>query len=105
MRISIEALAPKGYQAVLDLNAYVESHVDARVLVLVKLRASIVNGCSFCVDMHSGAGAERGESARRLYAVAAWRDSQLFDARERACAGRAPTTRRCATGAGTCPAW
>ena len=51
---------------------------------LVKLRASILNGCAYCIDMHSKVARKAGESEQRLYAVAAWRDAPFFSERERA---------------------
>jgi AhpD family alkylhydroperoxidase len=51
---------------------------------LVSLRASIVNGCAYCVDMHTKDARKRGESEQRLYAVAAWHEAPFFDERERA---------------------
>ncbi|HEX5598805.1 MAG TPA: carboxymuconolactone decarboxylase family protein [Micromonosporaceae bacterium] len=76
--------APAAFQAVLGLETYVQANVDHTVLELVKLRASMLNGCAFCVDMHSRDALAAGESSRRLFAVAAWREAPFFDARERA---------------------
>jgi AhpD family alkylhydroperoxidase len=83
-RISISKVAPAGYRAVAELERYVASTVDRTVLELVKLRASILNGCAFCVDMHSRDALAAGEDGRRLFAVAAWREAPFFDERERA---------------------
>ncbi|MEU8181399.1 carboxymuconolactone decarboxylase family protein [Micromonospora sp. NPDC049044] len=83
-RMNPGAVAPKAYQAVMGLEKYVQSNVDQTVLELVKLRASMINGCAFCVDMHSQDALTKGESSRRLFAVAAWRESSFFDERERA---------------------
>lgn len=83
-RINIGAVAPEGYRAVLGLEKYVQVNVDHTVLELVKLRASMLNGCSFCVDMHSRDALAAGESSRRLFAVAAWREAPFFTERERA---------------------
>jgi AhpD family alkylhydroperoxidase len=68
----------------MNLEKYVRSSVEPKLLHLIKLRASIVNGCSFCVDMHSADALAVGESARRLFAVAAWRESPFFTDEERA---------------------
>ena len=51
---------------------------------LVKLRASILNGCAYCIDMHSKRARKAGESEQRLYMVAAWQDAPFFSERERA---------------------
>ncbi|MFI6763250.1 carboxymuconolactone decarboxylase family protein [Micromonospora sp. NPDC050417] len=77
-------VAPEAYRAVMGLENYVRSNVDHTVLELVKLRASMTNGCAFCVDMHSRDALAAGESSRRLFSVATWRESPFFDERERA---------------------
>ncbi|MGW4461419.1 carboxymuconolactone decarboxylase family protein [Micromonospora sp. NPDC004704] len=83
-RMDIGRVAPEAYRAVAGLEGYVQKNVDHTVLELVKLRASMINGCAFCVDMHSRDALAAGESSRRLFAVSAWRESSLFDERERA---------------------
>ncbi|WBB66880.1 carboxymuconolactone decarboxylase family protein [Micromonospora sp. WMMD812] len=82
-RMNAAEVAPEAYQAVLGLEKYVRANVDHTVLELVKLRASMLNGCAYCVDMHSTDALRAGESSRRLFAVAAWRESPFFDERER----------------------
>ncbi|MFG1918819.1 carboxymuconolactone decarboxylase family protein [Micromonospora sp. NPDC048898] len=82
-RMNAAEVAPQGYKAVLGLEKYVQTNVDHTVLELVKLRASMINGCAFCVDMHSRDALAAGESSRRLFAVAAWREAPFFDERER----------------------
>jgi AhpD family alkylhydroperoxidase len=64
------------------LDATVE--LDPALRDLVSLRASILNGCAYCVDMHTLDARKRGESEQRLYAVAAWPEAPFFDERERA---------------------
>ncbi|SCL41923.1 alkylhydroperoxidase AhpD family core domain-containing protein [Micromonospora pallida] len=83
-RINLATVAPEAFQAVLGLEGYVRANVDKRVLELVKLRASMLNGCAYCVDLHSRDALDAGESSRRLFAVAAWREAPFFDERERA---------------------
>ena len=84
-RLEYFSKAPKLMQAVLGLNSAVkESGLERSLLHLIKLRASQINGCSYCVDMHSREAREDGESEQRLYLVAAWRESPLFTERERA---------------------
>jgi AhpD family alkylhydroperoxidase len=83
-RLRVHNVAPEGYQAVLGLEKYVAGTVDPVVFELVKLRASMLNGCSFCVDMHSRDAVKAGEDSRRLFAVAAWREAPFFTRRERA---------------------
>ena len=60
------------------------SGLEPALLELVKLRASLINGCAYCVDLHSTDARKRGESERRLHAVAVWRESPFFSERERA---------------------
>ena len=72
-----------GYAAVLGLEAYSRKSVEPRLYELIKLRASILNGCGFCVDMHATDGAKRGIPQRTLHAVAAWQHAKgLFEERE-----------------------
>jgi AhpD family alkylhydroperoxidase len=66
----------------LKLDASVK--LDPQLHELVKVRASVINGCAYCVDMHSRDARKGGESERRVYAVAAWRESPFFSDRERA---------------------
>lgn len=83
-RLNMRELVPAGYAAVLGLEKYVTANVDHTVLHLIKLRASILNGCSFCVDMHSRDALAAGEDSRRLFGVGAWHESPLYTERERA---------------------
>ena len=84
MRIDLIKLAPKGYQAVAGLDQYVRTTLAPDRLEMIKLRASMLNGCAYCVDMHSRNALEAAESTRKLFAVAAWREAPFFDAKERA---------------------
>jgi AhpD family alkylhydroperoxidase len=69
----------------LALEAGVKSlGLEPSLLELVKLRASQINGCAYCVDMHSRDARKHGESERRLYAIAVWREAPFFTERERA---------------------
>lgn len=84
-RIDLSRTNRTGYAAVLGMEAYARTHVDPQLYELIKLRASIVNGCGFCVDMHATEGAARGIPARVLHAVAAWQHAgELLDPRQRA---------------------
>lgn len=82
-RMNLQKVAPDGYGHVLALETYVRQHVDTELLELVKLRASVVNGCAFCLDMHSTDWLSQGEDVRRVIAVSAWRESPFFSDRER----------------------
>ena len=83
-RLAIGNVAPGAYRAVYGMEKYCHDNVDPTLYKLIKLRASMVNGCSFCTDMHSREALEQGESSRRLFAVAAWHDAPFFTERERA---------------------
>jgi len=75
-------LAPEQMRGLNELGQSIE--LDAGLQELVKVRASILNGCAFCVDMHTTAARAAGESERRLHALAAWEDAPFFSPRERA---------------------
>ncbi|HZH09929.1 MAG TPA: carboxymuconolactone decarboxylase family protein [Microvirga sp.] len=84
-RLSYFKVAPDLMQSVLALSNNVDSSgLDRRLLHLVKLRASQINGCSYCVDLHSREARHDGETEQRVHLVAAWRESPVFTARERA---------------------
>lgn len=84
-RLEYFSVAPQLLKAQATLNTAVEeSGLERSLLHLIKLRASQINGCSYCVDMHSHEAREDGETEQRLYLVAAWRESPLFSERERA---------------------
>jgi AhpD family alkylhydroperoxidase len=84
-RIDYRGVAPGGIRAMTELEHYIrESGLEESLLHLIQLRASQVNGCAYCVDMHSREAREDGESEQRLYAVVAWRDAPFFSERERA---------------------
>lgn len=77
--------SPELFKKVLELsNAVKESAIEEKTLGLVAIRASQLNGCSFCLDMHVKEAKIRGERELRLYHIAAWRESTLFIPRERA---------------------
>ena len=83
-RMTLQTIPAGAYQAVLGMEMYVRGAVDGPLLELIKLRASMINGCAFCVDMHSRDALEAGESSRRLFGLAAWHDTPFFTTRERA---------------------
>ena len=84
-RINIGRSNKLGYAAVIGLEGNARKSVDPDLYEIIKLRASILNGCGFCVDMHATDGRKRGIPARKLHAVAAWQHSKVFfDAREQA---------------------
>jgi AhpD family alkylhydroperoxidase len=76
---------PELLKAVQTLNAKVDQcGLEKSLLHLIKLRASQLNGCSYCVDMHTREARADGESEQRVYLVSAWRESPLYSDRERA---------------------
>jgi AhpD family alkylhydroperoxidase len=84
-RIAFENVAPGAMQVMLALEQYVRrSGLEPRLLELVRLRASYLNGCAYCVDMHTKDARAAGETEQRLYAVPVWRETPFFTPRERA---------------------
>lgn len=84
-RLDYANASPAAYQAMLGLERYVRaSGLEHSLLELVRLRASQLNGCAFCVDMHARDARAGGEAERRLYALPVWREAPFFTARERA---------------------
>src|SRR6185437_6883127 len=78
-------LVPDAMQAAMALaNSTKKGDVPAKTLDLVHLRASQINGCSLCVDMHARTFRQHGETDERLFTVAAWRDAPYFTDAERA---------------------
>jgi AhpD family alkylhydroperoxidase len=84
-RLSYARVAPGAHKAMLALEHYVnEAGLEPTLLDLVRLRASQINGCAFCIDMHSKDARAEGETEQRLYALNAWRETPFFTDRERA---------------------
>lgn len=87
-RLNYMKTQPELIGAVLDLKKAVDkSGLDRGLIHLVNLRASQINGCSYCVDMHTREARRDGESEQRVHLVSAWRESPLFTERERAALG------------------
>ncbi|MGH3002633.1 MAG: carboxymuconolactone decarboxylase family protein [Gaiellaceae bacterium] len=85
MRIDYRKVFPDALQAMLGLEKAVHaSALDPELLELVRMRASQLNGCAYCLDMHSKDARARGESEQRLYVLAAWREAPFYSERERA---------------------
>ncbi len=81
-RIDLHAAAPDAYRAMTEFNRTVK--LDPVLAELIKIRASQINGCAYCVDLHVRTAREAGENPQRLDTIAVWRDSPFFTARERA---------------------
>jgi AhpD family alkylhydroperoxidase len=83
-RIDYATLAPGAVKVLQGVEQYVrQSGLERSLLHLVKLRASYMNGCAYCVDMHTKEARADGEREQRLYAVAVWRETPFFTPRER----------------------
>lgn len=82
-RLNIENVSPEAFKAMLQLENYARSSVPPKLYALIKLRASVLNGCAYCIDLHTTHALRDGETSRRLFAVAAWRESPLFSDVER----------------------
>ncbi|MFC5582757.1 carboxymuconolactone decarboxylase family protein [Rhodanobacter terrae] len=84
-RIDYKKAAPNAFKAMLDLEAEVRrSGLEHGLLELVKMRASQINGCAYCLDMHSKDARVAGETEQRLYLLSAWRETTFYSPRERA---------------------
>lgn len=84
-RIDITKVDPKAYQAMAGLETYVHhTGIEKPLLDLVKMRASQINGCAYCLDMHSKDARAAGETEQRLYELNAWRETPFYSERERA---------------------
>lgn len=84
-RLNYDTVAPEALKGMLELEKYVaHSGLEQSLYELVKLRASQINGCAYCIDMHAKDARKAGETEQRLYALAAWRETPFFTERERA---------------------
>ncbi|GAA4290554.1 carboxymuconolactone decarboxylase family protein [Actinokineospora soli] len=97
MRVNVAEVAPDAYKAMLGLEKYLAgSSLPKTTFELVKLRASQINGCAYCVDMHAHDAKAAGETDERLFAVAAWREAPYFTDAERAALAFAESATRLA---------
>jgi len=84
-RIEYYSESPEGLAALRQLESYLSKcGLDERLLDLVKTRASQINGCAYCLDMHTKDARAGGETEQRLYTLSAWRETPFFSERERA---------------------
>jgi AhpD family alkylhydroperoxidase len=84
-RLKVAKVAPEAYQAMRALQNYTnQSSLEKSLIELIKLRASYINGCAYCVDMHSKDARAAGETEQRIYAIPVWRETPFFTPRERA---------------------
>ena len=88
VRVDFEAAAPGVYKAMAALDraatrALEDAGIEPRLRELVRIRASQLNGCAYCIDMHTKDARKLGETEQRIYALPAWRETPFFTARER----------------------
>ncbi|MGB8995739.1 MAG: carboxymuconolactone decarboxylase family protein [Pseudonocardiaceae bacterium] len=84
-RLSLTELTADLYRRMAAVSSAVHScGLDHQLLELIKMRASQINGCAYCIDMHSKDARARGETEQRLYALNAWRETPFYTERERA---------------------
>jgi AhpD family alkylhydroperoxidase len=88
-RIHLGGRTTEPYQQLLRLHTLVEmtaadAGLDQRLIELVKIRSSMLNGCAFCLDMHTRDARKLGETERRIYLLGAWREADLYSEQERA---------------------
>jgi len=87
-RLDFYKASPDALKALIALEVAIgKLGLEPALLDLIKLRASQINGCAFCVDLHSSDLRKKGETERRLYAVPVWRETPFFTPRERAALG------------------
>ena len=85
LRIDYKKVSPGAFQAMLGLEKHAhQAGIEPALLELVKTRVSQLNGCAYCLDMHTKEARAAGETEQRLYLVAAWHEAALFSPRERA---------------------
>lgn len=85
MRLDWYKTLPEGLNAMLGLQQAVDQcKIDHKLLELIKIRASQINGCAYCLDMHTKDAVAIGESEQRLHVLAAWREAPFYSPRERA---------------------
>ena len=84
-RISIKDIKPNAYKAMLGMEQYIRnSQLLPLLREMIKIRASQINGCAYCIDMHTQEALKIGENQRRIFALSAWKESPLFTEEERA---------------------
>jgi len=83
-RLDYQKMAPEAARAMYALGKYLAGcGLEANLLELIKVRASQINGCAFCLDMHTKDARAAGETEQRLYALSAWRETPFYPERER----------------------
>lgn len=84
-RINLSKVSPEAYEAMIGLESYIaKSGLDKKLYELIKTRASQLNGCAYCINMHTRDAMKLGETPQRLFLLDAWRETELYSERERA---------------------
>lgn len=84
-RIDYYQVAPQAAKIMMDFEKYIKpTNLESTLLELVKTRSSQINGCAFCLDMHTKDARANGETEQRLYALNAWRETDFYTEKERA---------------------
>jgi AhpD family alkylhydroperoxidase len=83
-RFDLTQLNPEAYRHLTQMEALIARHVEPMLYHLIKLRASQINGCAFCLNMHTDQALHHGETPQRITALDAWEESPLFTDKERA---------------------
>ncbi|KIO54818.1 carboxymuconolactone decarboxylase family protein [Flavobacterium hibernum] len=84
-RIVIPTVAPEAYQALMNLEKYISTtSLTPTHKELIKIRASQINGCAFCVNMHTADARKQGETEQRIYLISVWREADVFTEEEKA---------------------
>lgn len=83
-RLDIKNLESQAYKVLLEMEKYLSTcGLDKLLLELIKIRASQINQCAYCLEMHTADALKYGESQRRIFALSAWKESPLFDEKEK----------------------
>lgn len=84
-RLNLAKVSPAAYKAMMALENYIaKSKLEKPLYELIKTRASQINGCHYCIDMHTRGAIADGEAAKRLFLLDAWRETELYTTKERA---------------------
>ena len=84
-RMDIPTVAPEAYQALMNLEGYIsKTSLTQTHKELIKIRASQINGCAFCINMHTADARKYGETEQRIYLISAWRQADIYTEEEKA---------------------
>lgn len=83
-RINIQQFEPNAYKTMFALDKYLnETNLDKSIREIIKIRASQINGCAFCIDLHTKEALNRGMANKKIHALSAWKESPLFSEKEK----------------------